>query len=56
MHVKRSTILSLVTVIVLLLGTTALAAGPAQQETLPTVHLAGSPGIRARTPPMPHPV
>ena len=44
MHVKRGTILSLVTVIVLLLGTTALAAGPAQQETLPTVHLAGSPG------------
>ena len=56
MQVKRSTILSLVTVIVLLLGATALAAGPAQEETLPTVDLAGSRGIRARTRPMPHPV
>ena len=44
MHSKRAMFLSLVMVIVLLLGTTALAAGPAQQETVPTLHLVGRSG------------
>jgi len=41
MHSKRAIFFSLAMVIALLLGTTALAAGPAQQDTVPTLHLVG---------------
>ena len=44
MHSKRAVFFSLMAVVVLLLGSTTLAAGPVQQETAPSLHLVGSSG------------
>ena len=40
MHVKKATILLSVILIILLLGTTVLVAGPVHKEALPPLYLA----------------